>query len=133
MRVLLLKSRAVTESASIRVGLLVQTAARRLGKRTKQVVVQRCGLTSDRQTAPTPPALDHPRPSQDLWTLKMHAKRIRLEERRRRCDTEHDGAFALQRSFRGSSEIEQPWKTALDGQKTRKFFFDGARSPVRQR
>jgi len=35
-----------------------------------QVVVQRCGLTSDRKAAPRPPAPAHPRQNQYMWTLK---------------------------------------------------------------
>jgi hypothetical protein len=37
---------------------------------SKQVVVQRCGLTSDRKAAPRPPTPAHPRQNQYMWTLK---------------------------------------------------------------
>ena len=68
----------------------------------KQVVVQRCGLTSDRKAAPRPPAPAHPRQSQYMWTLKMHAPGIRLQERSRTCDEQDARAFALQRAFFGA-------------------------------
>jgi hypothetical protein len=97
-----LKRRAAAERVSLWSGFLGQTAACRLGKHKKQEVVQRCGLTSDRKAAPRPPAPAHPRQSQYLWTLKMGAPRIRLQERRRTCDAEHGGAFALQRAFFGA-------------------------------
>ena len=59
---------------------------------SKQVVVQRCGLTSDRsKTVCTSP----PRQGQYLW-IKHYASRIRLQERSRICDTEDARAFALQ-------------------------------------
>jgi hypothetical protein len=45
-----------------------------------QVVVQRCGLTSDRKTAPRPPAPAHPRQSQYMWTSKMDTPRTRLQQ-----------------------------------------------------
>ena len=69
------------------------TAASELGKHEKRVVVQHCWLTCDRKAAPRPPAPGHPRRSQYWWTLKMGASRIRLEERRRTCDAEHDGTL----------------------------------------
>ena len=97
-----LKRRAAAERVSLWSGFLGQTAACRLGKHKKQEVVQRCGLTSDRKAAPRPPAPAHPRQSQYLWTLKMGAPRIRLQERRRTCDAEHGGAFALKRAFFGA-------------------------------
>jgi len=68
---------------------------------SKQVVVQRCGLTSDRQTAPRPPA-HHPSQSQYMWSLKMDAPGIRLQERSTICDAEHARAFALWRAFFGA-------------------------------
>ncbi len=48
--------------------------------------------------------------------LKMGAPRIRLQERRRTCDTEHGGAFALQRAFFGAllrraAPENRPWMT----------------------
>ena len=68
---------------------------------SKQVVVPRCGLTSDRKAAPRPPAPAR-RQSQFMWTLKMHVTRIRLQEHSRRCDTVHDGVFALKSTFFGA-------------------------------
>ena len=68
---------------------------------SKQVVVPRCGLTSDRKAAPRPLAPAH-RQSQFMGTLKMHVTRIHLEENNRRCDTAHDGEFAVQSTFFGA-------------------------------
>jgi hypothetical protein len=66
---------------------------------SKQVVVQRCGLTSDRKPAPRPPAPAHPCQSQYLWTSKMGAPRIRLQDR----DRTHDArVFALHRANFGA-------------------------------
>ncbi len=50
---------------------------------------------------------DH-RHSQYMWTLEMYPARIRLQKHSRRCDTEHDGGFALQSTFL------QPRKTSLE-------------------
>ncbi len=61
----------------------------------KQVVVQRCGFTSDRKAAPRPPAPAHPRQSQYMWTLKMHEPGIHLQERGRTCATQDARSFAL--------------------------------------
>ena len=69
---------------------------------SKQVVVQRCGLTSDRKAAPRPPAPAHPRQSKYMSTLKMDAPRIRLQERSRTCDAHSARAFALQSAFFGA-------------------------------
>jgi hypothetical protein len=66
---------------------------------SKHVVVQRCGLTSDRKAAPRPPAPAHPRQNQYMWTLEMHAPRMRLQERSTRCDAHDAGSFAQQRDF----------------------------------
>jgi hypothetical protein len=55
---------------------------------SKQVVVQRCGLTSDRKTAPRPPS-HHPNQSQYMWSLKMDTSGILLQERSTTCDAEH--------------------------------------------
>jgi hypothetical protein len=63
---------------------------------SKQVVVQRCALTSDRKPAPRPPAPAHPCQGQYLWTLKMGAPRIRLQDRSRTCDAQDARAVALQ-------------------------------------
>ena len=68
---------------------------------SKEVVVPRGGLTSDRKAAPRPPAPAH-RQSQFMWTLKMHVTRIRLQEHSRRCDTAHDGEFALESTLFGA-------------------------------
>ncbi len=65
----------------------------------KQVVVQRCGLTSDRKAAPRPPAPTHPRQSQYMWTLKMHTPGIRLQERGRTCAAQDARFFALLCAF----------------------------------
>ena len=65
----------------------------------KQVVVQRCGLTSDRKAAPRPPAPAHPRQSQYMWTLKMHAPGIHLQERGRTCAAQDARSFELLCAF----------------------------------
>ncbi len=66
------------------------------------MVVQRCALTSDRKPAPRPPAPAHPCQSQYLWTLKMGAPRIHLQEISRKCDTQDARAVALQRANFGA-------------------------------
>jgi hypothetical protein len=65
----------------------------------KQVVVQRCGLTSDRKAAPRPPAPAHPRQSQYMWTLKMHASGIHLQDRSRTCAAQDARSFELLCAF----------------------------------
>jgi hypothetical protein len=83
----------------------------------KQVVVQRCGLTGDRKTAPRPPAPAHPRQSQYMWTLKMHAPGIHLPERGRTCATQDARSFALMCAFVEALLPrlgEQPPKTTLE-------------------
>jgi hypothetical protein len=60
------------------------------------------------------------RPSQYMWTLKMDAPRIRLQERNRTFDAGYTRAFcAVARSFLVSVEDEQPRKTALQVKKTK--------------
>ena len=99
VRLLLLKRQADAERVSLWAGYLGQTSARRLGKRQSKCLCSAVGgLASDRKAAPRPPAPAHPRQSQYLWTLKMNAPRIRLQEHSRRCDTAYDGGFALQRA-----------------------------------
>ncbi len=67
-----------------------------------QVVVQRCGLTSDRKTAPRPPAPAHPRQSQYMWTLKMGTPRIRNQEHSITCAAEDARFNELLRAFSGA-------------------------------
>ncbi len=95
------------------------TAASELGKHEKRVVVQHCWLTCDRKAAPRPPSPGHPRRSQYLWTLKMGASRIHLEERRRICEAEHD-----------ELETSSPGKPLLTTKNTKILY--GSRSPLRQ-
>ena len=71
---------------------------------SKLVVVQRCGLTNDRQTAPRPPAPDQTLQSQYLWTLKMGVYRISLQDWSRTWDTQDSE----------SDRDEQSRKTALE-------------------
>jgi hypothetical protein len=53
----------------------------------------------------------------------MHAKRIRLEERRRRCDTKNDGAFALHRAdFGDLLRSSSPGKPLLTDKKHENSF-----------
>ncbi len=90
---------------------------------SKQVVVQRCGLTSDRKAAPRPLS-HHPSQSQYMWSLKMDAPGIRLQERSTTCDSEHARAFALclsraPKSFRGSAETSSPGKPLLKTKNTK--------------
>jgi len=65
----------------------------------KQVVVQRCGLTSDRKAAPRPPAPAHPRQSQYKPTLNMGASRIRLKNRSTTCAAQDTRSFELLCAF----------------------------------
>ena len=85
---------------------------------SKQVVVQRCGLTSDRKAAPRPPA-HHPSQSQYMWSLKMDAPGIRLQERSTICDAEHARAFALWRAFFGALLRRGARKTAFEDKNTK--------------
>jgi hypothetical protein len=66
---------------------------------SKEVVVQRCGLTSDRKAAPRPTAPAHPRQNQYMWTLKMYTPGIRLQERGRTCAAQDTRFFALLSAF----------------------------------
>ena len=97
----------------------------------KQVVVQRCGLTSDRKAAPRPLAPAHPRQSQYMWTLTMHTPGIRLQERGIKCAAADARFNELLRSFlrallRPATPANRTWR-----QKSRKKF-DGPRSPLAQ-
>ncbi len=87
---------------------------------SKQVVVQSFGLTSDRKTVPRPPS-HHPSQSQYMWSLKMDASGILLQERNTTCDAEHARAFALWLAFfrallRRAAPENRSWR-----QKTRKI------------
>jgi transposase len=97
---------------------------------SKQVVVQRCDLTSDRKTAPRPPAPAHGQ-SQYMWTLKIHATRMRLQKHSRRCDTTHDGGFELQSTFFGALQRRAAPENLMRSHQARKTF-DGPPSPVPQ-
>jgi hypothetical protein len=69
---------------------------------------------SDRKAAPRPPAPAHPRQNQYMWTLKMHAPGIRLQEHSTRCDSHYAGSFAQQRAFFAAMLPRAPLKTALE-------------------
>jgi hypothetical protein len=86
---------------------------------SKQVVVPRCGLTSDRKAAPRPPAPAR-RQSQFMWTLKMHVTIIRLQEHSRRYDAANDRGFALQSTFFGVLQRRAARKTSLEAIKHEK-------------
>jgi len=93
---------------------------------SKQVVVQRCGLTSDRKPAPRPPA-HHPSQSQYMWSLKKDAPGIRLQERSTICDAQHARAFALWRAFFGAllrraAPENRSFEDKKHGKYTRAFF-----------
>ncbi len=64
-----------------------------------------------------------------MWTLKIHVTRIHLEEHSRRCDTAHDGGFALQNTFFGALQRRASPENLPYNHKSRKTF-DGPRSPV---
>jgi hypothetical protein len=49
-----------------------------------------------------PPVPVYPRQSQYLWTLKMGAPRVRLQDRSRTCHAQDARAFALQRANFGA-------------------------------
>ncbi len=95
---------------------------------SKQVVVQSCGFTNDRKTAPRPPAPAHGQ-SQYMWTLKIHVTRMRLQKHSRRCDTTHDGGFALQSTFFGALQRRAVPENLMWSHQARKTF-DGPPSPV---
>ena len=80
---------------------------------SKQVVVQCCGLTSDRKAAPRPPAPAHGQ-SQYLWTLKMLAPRLLLEQHSITCAAQAPDFLRYSAHFSGLCCDEQPRKTALD-------------------
>jgi hypothetical protein len=52
-----------------------------------------------RMAAPRPPAPAHPRQNQYMWTLKMHAPGIRLQERGKTCAAQDARFFALLCAF----------------------------------
>jgi hypothetical protein len=81
---------------------------------SKQVVVQRCALTSDRKPAPRPSAPAHPSQSQYLWTLKMGAPRIRLQDRSRTCGSQDTRAPVIQCANFGTLLRRTPRKTTLE-------------------
>ncbi len=132
VRLLLLKRQADTERVSLWSGYLGQTSALRLGKRQIKYLCRAVGgLASDRKAAPRPATPAHPRQSQYLWTLKMNAPRIHLQEHSRRCDTSYDGGFALQcANFVALQRRASPENLRI--RKSRKTFA-GPRNPLRQR
>ena len=96
-----LKRRAAAERVSLWSGFLGQTSACRLDKHQSKWLCNE-GLASDRKAAQRPSAPAHPRQSQYLWTLKMGAPRIHLQEISRKCDTQDARAVALQRANFGA-------------------------------
>jgi hypothetical protein len=96
---------------------------------SKQVVVLRCGLTSDREAAPRPPAPAHPQQNQYMWTLKMHAPGIRLQERSRPCAAQDARSFGLMCAFFAALLPRAAPENRTRSHKSRKNF-DGPRSPV---
>jgi hypothetical protein len=64
-----------------------------------------------------------------MWTLKMDAPRISLQERRRTCDTQDSWSFELQRTFLGTLLRRATPETHTWIHKYRKNF-DGPRSPL---
>ena len=78
-----LERRAAAERVSLWTGFPGQTAACRLGKRQSKWL---CGALGSPATAgPLPDRLPVQPQSQCMWTLKMGAPRVRLQERRRTC------------------------------------------------
>jgi hypothetical protein len=71
-------------------------------------------LSSDLKAAPRPPAPAHPRQSQYLWTLKMLAPRILLEQHSITCAAQAPDFLRYSAHFSGLCCDEQPRKTALD-------------------
>jgi len=100
-------------------------------KTSKKVVVQRYGLTSDRKTAPSPPAPPHPRQSQYMWTLKMGKPTIRTQEHRITCAAEDTRFNELLYAFLGTLIPPAVSSNRTSSQKSRKKF-DGPRSPLPQ-
>ncbi len=80
----------------------------------KQVVVQRCGLTSDRKAAPRPSAPAHRRQSQYMWTLKMHVPGIRRQDRSRTCAAQDARSFELLCAFVAALLPRAAPKTTLE-------------------
>ncbi len=63
-----------------------------------------------------------PPPPKYLWTLRVGAPRIRLEERRRTCDAEHDGALLPQRTSFGARLRREGPENRSRRQETRNLF-----------
>ena len=98
---------------------------------SKKVFVLRCGLTSDREAAPRPPAPAHPRQNQYMWTLKMHAPGIRLQERSRPCAAQDARSFGLMCAFFAALLPRAAPENRTRSHKSRKNF-DVLRSPLPQ-
>ena len=81
---------------------------------SKQVVVQRCGLTSDRKSAPRPPAPAHPRQNQYMWTLKCMQPESTCKSAAEHAQHKTPDFLGYSALFSGLCCPQQPRQTALE-------------------